>query len=530
MKLALLLCALLAGSAHADFLDGRVVDSNGVGIPNVDLDVKNLGSGGTPNIFNDGSDANGFFHVTVPNGTYRVTLNPPQPPGSTGLVTEIASVTIVGTANFGTVTINPGVTITGHVQNNVGVPVVGVNIDVIDPSGTNAALLYDSTDAAGNFALNVPPGAIQVRFDPSTVVGTTLAPLAFDITANSAYAFGTIQLQPGFVVSGIVRNPSGVAIANADADVYDVTTGAKLFTPGDTSSSTGFLDIVVPAGSWDVDIAPPTGMALATRRFNALSVAAATNLGIVTLPTGLVLSGHVSDCNGLSMPGANVDLKDSTTGLSVGLSNDGTNEAGNYAVYVATGTYDVHLKPPAGQNLAVDVRRNVTIAGATVVNGLLGPPYTVFCFGDGSGTACPCGNGSTPGANAGCASSLGFGGRLLAEGSACVTADNMHLVGHDMGSAPALYFQGTLLQSGGVGLAFGDGLLCAGGTITRLGVKFNVNGSSIHPGAGDPTIGIAGAAVGGATRTYQAWYRDAATFCTAANYNLTNGLQVVWAP
>lgn len=530
MKLALLLCALLAGSAHADFLDGRVVDQNGVGIPNVDLDVKNLGSGGTPNILNDGSDALGFFHVTVPNGTYRVTLKPPQPPASTALLSEIASVTIVGTANFGTITLPTGAVLSGHVVNSIGAPVVGVNIDVIDPAGDNPTLLYDQTDAAGNFLLTAPPGAIQVRFDPSTVVGQTLAPAEYAIHASTSYAFGTLQLVPGYVISGIVRNPSGTAIVDADADVYDVNTGAKLFTPGDTSSGTGFVDFVVPAGSWDVDVGPPTGLALATKRFNALSVGANTSLGIVTLPTGIVLSGHVSNCSGVPMPGANVDLRDAASGLSIGLSNDGTNAAGNYSVYVAAGTYDVYLKPPGGQNLAVDVRRGISVFGPTVVNGLLGPAYSAFCFGDGSGSACPCGNASAPGASAGCASSLGYGGRLLAEGPACVTADNMHLVGHDMGNAPALYFQGSLQQSGGAGSSFGDGLLCAGGTIVRLGVQFNVNGSSLHPASGGLPISSAGGVLGGATHTYQAWYRDAVAFCTASNFNLTNGLQVVWAP
>lgn len=51
------------------------------------------------------------------------------------------------------------------------------------------------------------------------------------------------------------------------------------------------------------------------------------------------------------------------------------------------------------------------------------------------------------------------------------------------------------------------------------------------PTGGDPLISVRGLVpVAGATRFYQAWYRNAAVFCTSSTFNLTNGLQVVWAP
>jgi hypothetical protein len=31
-------------------------------------------------------------------------------------------------------------------------------------------------------------------------------------------------------------------------------------------------------------------------------------------------------------------------------------------------------------------------------------------------------------------------------------------------------------------------------------------------------------------RNYQAWYRNAAVFCSPSTFNLTNGYQVTWAP
>ncbi len=157
-------------------------------------------------------------------------------------------------------------------------------------------------------------------------------------------------------------------------------------------------------------------------------------------------------------------------------------------------------------------------------------PGTVFCAGDGSGTACPCGNASALGGGAGCLNSFGLGGRLVASGSASVTADTLVLAGSRMPNAPALYFQGTSAQSGGAGMVLGDGVRCAGGTVIRLGTKVNTGGVSQYPSVGDPNVSVRGLIPGGGgARYYQVWYRNAANFCTASTFNLTNGIEVTWS-
>jgi len=152
---------------------------------------------------------------------------------------------------------------------------------------------------------------------------------------------------------------------------------------------------------------------------------------------------------------------------------------------------------------------------------------TAFCAGDGSGTACPCGN--VGGAGRGCASSVSaIGARLQATGNPSLSTDTVILGGSGMPNSSALYFQGTTQQSGGLGAVFGDGLRCAGGSIVRLGTKTNVGGSSIYPAGGDQTVSVRGAISAPGSRTYQVWYRNAAAFCTADTFNLSNGFAIVW--
>ena len=158
-----------------------------------------------------------------------------------------------------------------------------------------------------------------------------------------------------------------------------------------------------------------------------------------------------------------------------------------------------------------------------------GPVGTPFCFGDGSASACPCGNASPAGAEEGCLTSLGMGGTLRAAGLASLAADSVVLSGAQMPNSSALYFQGTTMQSGGAGLVFGDGLRCAGGMVVRLATRANALGASAYPAAGDVALSVKGGVGAPGTRTYQVWFRNAAAFCTPSTFNLTNGVQVSWS-
>lgn len=153
-----------------------------------------------------------------------------------------------------------------------------------------------------------------------------------------------------------------------------------------------------------------------------------------------------------------------------------------------------------------------------------------FCFGDGTGTACPCGNNSAVGSNLGCLNSTGQGGGLRATGVPSLANDSLVLLGTQMTGTSVLYFQGTTRDNGGNGSLFGDGKRCAAGTIVRLGVEANAGGASQYPFGADPSISVRGSVGAAGTRTYQAWYRNVATFCTPSGFNLTNGVAVQWWP
>jgi hypothetical protein len=155
-----------------------------------------------------------------------------------------------------------------------------------------------------------------------------------------------------------------------------------------------------------------------------------------------------------------------------------------------------------------------------------------FCAGDGSGGACPCGNVGASGR--GCESSASTGGaQLEANGHSNLGTDDVTLrVSGTPPSTTLLFFQGTTAVNAGVGIAFGDGLRCVAGQQIRLAIRVASAGSASF-GAnvpGDPRVSIAGQVSAPESRRYQAWYRDAQSFCTASTFNLSNGLMLRWAP
>jgi hypothetical protein len=151
-----------------------------------------------------------------------------------------------------------------------------------------------------------------------------------------------------------------------------------------------------------------------------------------------------------------------------------------------------------------------------------------FCFGDGSGTACPCGNESASGAGQGCANSTGMGAMLSAVGSNSAGSDDLVFDCATMQPGqPALLFAGLNAVSGGMGAAFGDGLRCAGGSVVRLGVKIpNAQGDA----SWGPGLGATGGWGAGDTRRFQSWYRNPTGSPCGFNFNLSNGFEVTFVP
>ncbi len=360
-----------------------------------------------------------------------------------------------------------------------------------------------------------------------------------DMTTGAKTMIGTVSSNAG-TTAGLARNSSNGTIyltSTGNDSVYtlDLTTGnaTLIGAYGDTT-------LVMHGLEWDGS----TGTLYGGSNGNLYTINPTTGVAALVGTSGLTSFtnlGYDSANDAMYATNSGTDSfysVDRTTGAMtlIGVLGAGSTNPNGLAFNTENNT--MYMVDNSADNLyTINLTTGAaTLVGSTGTGNLLGLVFipdvstTVpFCFGDGSGTACPCGNAGITGN--GCASSVNAAGaNLTTSGSASIGGDTLALLGSGMPNSTCLYFQGTNQQAGGAGVTFGDGLRCAGGTIIRLGTKTNVGGASQYPVGGDVPISIRGANAASDVRTYQAWYRNAADFCTPSTFNLSNGVSLTWQP
>jgi len=360
-----------------------------------------------------------------------------------------------------------------------------------------------------------------------------LALAAFDSgTGPALYAGGVFTNAGGSVVNRIARwsgttwsaLASGIGTGSSIHDVQSLValddgTGPALYVGGTFPSASG-----VPANSiarWNGTSWSALGTGFQGLNFPDVTALAAYDDGA---GPRLYTGGTIVTAGG--SPVSNMARWDPTTGWSA----VGGGVAGGFADFVLdmkvfdNGSGDgPGLFVGGGFAVAYDSEDGYLAQWQACPAAAVEP----FCAGDGSGSACPCANSG--GEGRGCANSIfAQGARLALSGRAHVSNDTLVLAGSEMPDSSALYFQGTTRVNSGAGSIFGDGLRCAGGAVIRLGIALNASNRSIYPEVGDQPVSVRGGCAAGDVRTYQVWYRNAASFCTSATFNLTNGLSVTW--
>ncbi len=233
-------------------LTGTVRDSQtNLPLAGVDIDVDDFGSGQRIETPGDDTDALGNFSVIVPAGNFNVGIG--AAPGQAYVGRRLEYVTVAGPTSMGNVTLSPGIFINGTVKDSGGHPVAGVDIDVRTLAGDSTQYTpNDETDATGAFSVVVKPGTHRVLIQAEASFGLVSTSTSFQPFTTSA-TLPLFVLQNGHKLSGTISAFGGIPQADVRVIVKDSTSGQRIETPDNVTDAAGYYEVVVPAGSFDLD-------------------------------------------------------------------------------------------------------------------------------------------------------------------------------------------------------------------------------------------------------------------------------------
>ena len=461
-----------------------------------------------------------------------VSLPPSPVGGSDNCANAAANDAIVGTGTFAVNTV--GATDSGfiaactQVHNDVWfewtAPGSGVaTVSLCPYTGVDTAI-------AAYAGAGCPAGA-EIACDDDGCAFAGASTMTFPVTAGSVYMLSIGSFSAAVTYAASMDINVSVPPANDSCATPIALAGPGLYPLDNSGASTG------TEGQTEAACLFFGGTGLVKDVWYSYTP---TTNGLIEVSTCGLIPGGSTDSRIAIYAGAGCPA----AGTAIACNDDAGNGPGSGAACAAAGLNStIQFTATCGVTYTIQIgnyylNTNASIIGQFSVTETGGTtcatPVTYFCFGDGTGLACPCANSGAVGN--GCANSLNAnGGNLVASGNASVSGDTWLLSGSGIPNGPGLYYQAVNQLGGGNGVVFGDGIRCIGGSVIRLGIVTASGNASTYPTGVTPpnniAISVKGFNLAGDVRNYQLWYRDSAIgFCSASVFNLTNALNVTWQP
>ena len=337
----------------------------------VDLKFTDAATGARVFLTKDVTNASGQYAVRVPPGTWNVDFRPPS--GTSWVDAQRSGLVVAATDVSGlTDTLRNGFIVSGTVQDKHNNKLKNVDVDVFDEcTGLRIATAHDNTDANGNYAVVVPPGTYTFEWSPPACMSVEAARTT-GLVVDRTHGNGTEQLRDAVAVTGVVHASDGSPLDGAKIKFYDATTAGtpRQATAHDHTDATGAFRIVVPPGTYDLNVEPPVGSSDLVAHVGGVVVGGATGVGTLALAAGVPVHGHLGAPPGVSAVHTNVNVVDAVTRAAQRLAHDDTDENGDFTVVLAPGTYDIEYAPAGCSGLAPASVANVTIGGETTLPAL----------------------------------------------------------------------------------------------------------------------------------------------------------------
>jgi hypothetical protein len=336
-----------SGPAAAFTLSGTVTDIDNNQVPQVAVQ---LYFNGNPvgNAF-DTTDGSGFYSISgIPSATYDVGFTPDpvfdlQPRLITNVIISgdlVLDVTLFPQDHY---------YIEGIVTDTLGNGLPFIDLNLYDQvTDTLITTTGDDTDSIGFYDVLVPAGIYRIVYRP--IAGQPLVPIQLFNVAILADTIIDVEMLGGYYVQGTVTGPNG-PVVNADLDADDSFTGERIYTLDDNTDGSGHYQIVVPRGTFDINVTPQVGDRLVPGIVYGFAVNGNSNLNF-SLVAGNILSGTAQRSGGAGVPDVDLDVFYSSSGIRLFTPSDNTDNSGQFQIVLPSGTFDIEFEPPDSLRLS----------------------------------------------------------------------------------------------------------------------------------------------------------------------------------
>lgn len=329
---------------EGNLLYGVVSDTTGQGLADIDVDLRDAVTGEKLYVANNKTDSTGDYNVAVPSGFYNVRFQAPF--GSRLVGVQVDSVTIDNDMRHNQV-LESGWLFSVFVHDSLGAPIEDADLDFIQVStGTKIFTPHDKTDSTGFTTVAVLPDIYLVRVNPPP--GSIFERAVLDsvaISSDTTFDF-TLHEAERYNVTGRVVDTSGNGLSEIDLYFFSSQTGDKIPVSHNQTDSSGYYDLAVPTGTFNVEFAPPRGSRYVGLRIFEVTIFGDTTWSDVILHPGLVFTGSVYDVEGRPVEDVDFDFISDTSGVEVFTPHDNTDSDGIAIITILPGTYTIELTPP----------------------------------------------------------------------------------------------------------------------------------------------------------------------------------------
>jgi protocatechuate 3,4-dioxygenase beta subunit len=251
-------------------VSGRVVrEGDLVPVRFTDIDFEDPANARRLPATDDAAGLDGHFAATVREGEVHVFLIPPL--GFPLAPTARWHVTVDQDIDLGDVVLVPGVVLSGTIEDPGGSPVPDADLDLFLPGTCDRyPLASGGTNGSGAFSMRIEPDTWDLVVNPPA--GAAVPANRFEslpVESDSLITLRLDALPPPVAVSGVVTDEAGDPVTGATI-VGTPETGALPWEA--VTDAAGAYSALAGPGRHRIEISPPPGRGLATRRLDGVDL------------------------------------------------------------------------------------------------------------------------------------------------------------------------------------------------------------------------------------------------------------------